>query len=157
MKKKKRKLKNNKTLLFDKCRDYLKERINRIKSSLTDLDEALANETKSSAGDKYETSREMINAEINQLSGQLKQFKEQEEILELAIQRKESGKIQLGSLVKTTTANYLICISVGKLEVEHETYFAIGANSPIAKNMLGKTEGDSFSFQQKEVFIREVQ
>ena len=150
-------MKKNKSILFEKCRDYLKERISRIKSSLTDLDEALANETKSSAGDKYETSREMINAEINQLSSQLKQFKEQEEILELAIQRKESGKIQLGSLVKTTAANYLICISVGKLEVENETYFAIGANSPIAKNMLGKTEGDSFSFQQKEILIREVQ
>ncbi|MDR6299750.1 transcription elongation factor [Mesonia maritima] len=150
-------MKKNKSILFEKCRDYLKERINRIKSSLNDLDEALANEIKSSAGDKYETSREMINAEINQLSGQLKQFKEQEEILELAIQRKESGKIQLGSLVKTTAANYLICISVRKLEVENEIYFAIGANSPIAKNMLDKTEGDSFSFQQKEILIREVQ
>ncbi len=51
---------------------------------MADLEESLENESKSSAGDKYETGREMINYEFEKLSGQLKEFKKLQDTLAVA-------------------------------------------------------------------------
>ena len=53
--------------LYIACEAYVDERIKRIEAAMAGLESDLENETKSSAGDKYETGREMINLEINKL------------------------------------------------------------------------------------------
>ena len=46
-------------------------RLERHLAQMEELNASLANESKSSAGDKYETSREMINQQINQIAQQI--------------------------------------------------------------------------------------
>ncbi|MDT0643584.1 transcription elongation factor [Zunongwangia sp. F363] len=135
--------------LYSSCEQYVEQRIERIKAAMNDLEEDLENETKSSAGDKYETGREMINLEWNKLSSQLQQFKMLNETLKNAKSRNASSEIQLGSLVKTNMANYFIAIPAGQLQVAGETYFSIGAGSPIAQLLLKKKAGENFSFNGK--------
>lgn len=136
--------------LFSACNNYLEERIQRIQTSLADLNDALQNETKSSAGDKYETSREMINTEINKLSVQFQQFKKLTAILEMAKYKPVSSSVQLGSGVKTSTANYLLAIPAGEINANNEKFYAIGVNSPVAQALMGKSVGEKFSFNGKE-------
>ena len=142
--------------LLAKCADYVEERVSRLQSSIKDLEHDLGNETKSSAGDKYETSREMMNTEINKLQNQLQSFKKLKEVLAVIENRKASTTVQLGSIVKTSAANYFISIPVGEIMVEEEKFYAIGLNSPIGKLLLGKQEGEQFVFQQKEFSIKKI-
>ena len=142
--------------LLAKCGDYVEERVSRLQSSIKDLEHDLGNETKSSAGDKYETSREMINTEINKLQNQLQSFKKLKEVLAVIENRKASTTVQLGSIVKTSAANYFISIPVGEIMVEEEKFYAIGLNSPIGKLLFGKQEGEKFIFQQKEFSIKKI-
>ena len=142
--------------LLAKCVDYVEERVSRLQSSIKDLEHDLGNETKSSAGDKYETSREMMNTEINKLQNQLLSFKKLKEVLAVIENRKVSTTVQLGSIVKTDAANYFISIPVGEIKVEEEKYYAIGLNSPIGKLLLGKEKGEQFIFQQKEFSIKKI-
>ena len=142
--------------LLAKCADYVEERVSRLQSSINDLEHDLGNETKSSAGDKYETSREMMNTEINKLQNQLQSFKKLKEVLAVIENRKASTTVQLGSIVKTSAANYFISIPVGEIMVEEEKFYAIGLNSPIGKLLLGKQEGEQFVFQQKEFSIKKI-
>ena len=142
--------------LLKSCHTYVNERILRLEASVRDLEHDLGNETKSSAGDKYETSREMINAEISQLERQLKEFKKLKGILSLPQLQKASTAIQLGSIVKTNTANYFLAIPVGQVNLDKEKFYAIGINSPMAQLLNGKQKGDVFTFREKEVKILDV-
>ncbi|WP_111539803.1 transcription elongation factor [Mesonia algae] len=142
--------------LLRSCYGYVNERILRLEASVRDLEHDLGNETKSSAGDKYETSREMINAEISQLERQLKEFKKLKGILSLPQLQKASTAIQLGSIVITNTANYFVAIPVGEVNINKEKFYAIGINSPMAQLLNGKQKGDVFTFREKEVKILDV-
>lgn len=113
---------------------------------MKDLEESLENESKSSAGDKYETGREMINLEFDKLTGQLREFRKLEGTLTMASRKAPAKNIQLGSLVRTSVANYLIAIPAGEISVGNKKFYAIGANSPVAQALLGKEEGADFSF-----------
>ncbi|MCF4100582.1 transcription elongation factor [Gillisia sp. M10.2A] len=147
---------NTRFLLLDSCKEYVDSRIERITVAVNDLQLALENDTKSSAGDKYETGREMINLEFNKLSAQLQNFRKLKETLHRVENSSNSTTIQLGSVVKTTGANYFISIPAGELTCEDGKYYAIGANSPIAQILLGKAEADNFSFNGKTFIIKEV-
>ena len=132
--------------LYTMCEEYVESRIQRILKSLKSIEEDMENEGKSSAGDKYETSREMMSEEWNKLSNQLKEFKQQKDTLKLAKNREGSKRAQLGCLVKTSASNYFISIPAGKMELDQEVFYAVGANSPVARLLMGKTEGEEFEF-----------
>ena len=135
--------------MFKACRSYVDQRVQRILISIADLEESLLNESKSSAGDKYETGREMINIEYQKLSGQLQEFRKLEATLAMAERQTFSNTIELGSVVKTTGANYVIAIPAGQIIHNEEKFFAIGSNAPIAQALLGKREGDEMIFNGK--------
>ncbi|MWD30855.1 3-oxoacyl-ACP synthase, partial [Aquicoccus sp. SCR17] len=53
------------------CWDYVDTRTERLKKSAAALQESLNSETKSSAGDKHETGRAMVQLEQEKLAQQL--------------------------------------------------------------------------------------
>lgn len=142
--------------LLEACHKYVEERILRLKTSIKDLEKDLGNETKSSAGDKYETSREMINAEISQLENQLQEFKKLQDILRLPHLQKPTTKIQLGSIVTTSMANYFLSIPAGEIKLEKQNFYAIGINSPIAVSIRGKQIGEELNFNGKTFKITAI-
>jgi len=142
--------------LYKACEAYVEERIKRIRVSMSGLESDLENETKSSAGDKYETGREMINLEINKLAEQLQQFKNLKNTLNVAKNRTNTSSAQLGTVVKTNMANYFIAIPADRIIVDGDEYFAIGANSPIAQLLLHKKAGEEITFNGKSAKILEV-
>ena len=142
--------------LYKACEAYVEERIKRIEAAMAGLESDLENETKSSAGDKYETGREMINLEINKLAEQLQQFKNLRNTLNVAKSRTNNGSAQLGTAVKTNMANYFIAIPADRIIVDGDEYFAIGANSPIAQLLLHKKAGEEIIFNGKSAEILEA-
>ncbi len=135
---------------------------NSLETKLTELDEYIKatkesrdSDTKSSAGDKFETSREMAQIELNNLEVQAAKISKQLNELH-QLPSKRANLISLGSLVKTNKGCYFISIPFGKVELNGEIYFAISMASPIGKLMSGKRTGDTISFNENTITILSV-
>lgn len=142
--------------LLNACEEYLAHKKVRLKKAMDSLKEDLENESKSSAGDKYETGREMINIEWNKLSNQLNQYDQLFNVLSRLEAHQPNGNIMLGSIVFTEAANYFISVPVGEISAEEKKFYAIGAQAPVAKNLIGKKAGESFMLNGRSFKILEV-
>ena len=130
----------------------LDKKIKTVQESISYIQEARNNETKSSAGDKYETSRVMMQAELDKQNLLLQQFLQQKNVF-LKIQRsKPSEKIDFGSWVETNQGNYLIAVGIGKVK----EVFVISLASPLGKALKGLRKGDKTSLQNKEYRITTI-
>lgn len=102
------------------------------------------NETKSSMGDKYETTREMVQQEINNLQVQLNENLKAKNSLKL-IPISATKTVGFGSLVETSNGLFYISVSLGTIEFEKQKLFLISPESPLAKAMSGKSENENFT------------
>lgn len=113
-------------------------------------------DTKSSAGDKYETGRAMMQIEIEKNEVQLsKAMNLQKEISKIDLIKKYS-EVEFGSLLQTNHGLYFISIGLGKIVVDSENYFAISLASPIGLVLRGKTIGDEVPFQGRNYIIQDI-
>lgn len=142
--------------LIKACRDYLQIRVSVVKKAMDGLKEDLENESKSSAGDKFETGREMINIEWNKLSVQLNEYDRLANILNRIEEYKPNGNVVLGSIVVTNVAKYFISIPAGEIESGEDKFYAVGIKSPIAQVLLGKKAGEKAVFNGREFEVLEI-
>lgn len=137
----------NKNQILDTCFSILDQKMQDVKVAIHDSNSSLQEDTKSSAGDKYETSREMIQQDLNRYEQQLHVLKQDIELLErIRIQKTENVKVGLGSLVKTDKAVYFLATSVGLITIDNQKIFCVSLASPIGKVLLGLAIGDTFEF-----------
>ena len=132
--------------LMEACFLFVEERMNTVTHSIESNKKALFSETKSSAGDKHETGRAMLQLEMEKAGQQLSSIDQMKEIMKKVTVESTSGVVCLGSLVITDKGNYYLAISMGKIDIESIDYYAVSTNSPIGSQLLGKGEGDSISF-----------
>lgn len=102
------------------------------------------NDTKSSMGDKYETGREMLQQEINNLQRQLNEVLNQQAVLH-KITSDSSEKVQNGALVKTNKGLFYVAASMGEIVYEKQKIMTVSAESPLVKAMFGKKMGETFT------------
>lgn len=147
---------NIKQQLYQQCEAFIINRLDTVQKSIEDIQNALLSETKSSAGDKHETGRAMMQLEREKAGQQLAEIQKTKNTLSKMNLDNPSGTISLGSVVYTSIHNYFISISAGELMVATQTFYAISPNTPIAKLLIGKTIGDRVSFRGQEFKIRSV-
>jgi len=135
-------------LLQDKCL-Y-------IQQSIDDARAASNNDTKSSMGDKYETTREMMQIEINKLGLQLYEAQQMLLSLKTTDPYQKSDSVQMGGLVKTEKMVFYLCAGLGKINLENETYFVISPGSPMGKMMLNKKVNDAFEVNGVKYLMKEI-
>ena len=116
----------------------LRDKILIIENELNILSDEKNNITKSSAGDKFETSRSTMQIEYDKLNNQLIQKKNQLKKIELLDTKKKYKSVNYGSLVITNTNKYLISIGLGQYIIDDHSVFAISLSSPIGKILLDK-------------------
>jgi len=148
---------NHKEELLNQCEVYVNKRLQTVEETISSSQKALQSETKSSAGDKHETGRAMLQLEMEKAGQQLAGISLMKEILAKVDLSNVSKNIHLGSLIFTEKANYFLAISVGKLVVADKQYFAISVSSPIGKLLLGKQESDVIFFNGNQIKIIKVQ
>lgn len=142
--------------LHQQCLTLIDEKIASIQKSILSIEESRNNETKSSAGDKYETGRAMLHMEEEKSRNQLAKTNEMRLLLQTIELEQESEEVALGSLVRCSNGNYFISAAMGKVELEGEKYYCISMASPIGKLLKGKKNQESFSFANKSIEILEV-
>ena len=136
--------------------EQLNVKITTATLSIASAKEARDSETKSTAGDKYETGREMMQFEMDKQSGQLHQLRLLQGELAKVSLKTIHKQAAFGSLLMTNQGNYFLSVSLGKVELEQEMYYALSLVSPLGKKLLGKAVGDSFVFQGKEFRIDQL-
>lgn len=122
-------------------------------ASLGRLEESLANETKSSAGDKFETGRAMLHLEQQKLSKQVATALERLEAVARIQGRRPTELISEGSLVATNRGLYFVGLGLGKVRMSGRTVFCTTLESPIGSALIGKQIGEMFVFNELEFLI----
>ena len=113
----------NKREILNFIQNILTEKIQNLQKLIEET-RASSNDTKSSMGDKYETGREMLQQEINNLQIQLNGFSNSMNILK-NINPVPHQSVGLGSLVETEKGKFFIAISLGEIVFEKEKIFII--------------------------------
>jgi len=142
--------------LYKHCCDYISQGEAEIKKLIAETRQSSANETKSSAGDKYETTREVLQQEINLNLSRLNELNNLKTVLESISPTQTGFTISLGSVVYTSNGNFYIAISAGKINADGVSFYAISSVSPIASKMLGQKAGYSFDLNNKRFKIMDV-
>jgi len=136
-----------KETLYNRCLNFIDERLITVNKTISDIQNSLQSETKSSAGDKHETGRAMLQLEREKAGHQLAEIEKQKHILQKINIDTKHQKVTLGSVVITTQANYFIAVSAGEIIVDNTVYFAISAATPMAQLLLSKSVDDEIVFR----------
>lgn len=142
--------------VLERIRMLLNEKKESLQRMILDLQAGLANDTKSSAGDKYETSREMSNQELEKIAVQLQETSRQLALLHQLQQVQTSSSVQTGSLVRASNGTFLIGIPAGAISIEETTVFCISANAPLAQAFLHKKAGESFVYNGISIVVQAI-
>lgn len=139
--------------LILECKKFVNDKFQTVKTIMLSNQMALQSETKSSAGDKHETGRAMLQLEMEKASLQLNALNEMKETIDKLNFHSNSDISRLGSLVITSLGNYFLAISVGEIKVNNNVYYAVSLSSPIGKNLFGTKQGDEVNFNGKKIKI----
>lgn len=140
--------------LYQFIAQQIEDKITYLNGLIDDL-RASNNDTKSSMGDKYETSREMMQQEITRIQSQLNEVIIQQEIFS-KIKVVENKIIGLGSYLETTMGNFCIACSLGEIVFDNKKIFVLSTQTPLAKILAGKCENDTFEMNGKLFRITKV-
>jgi hypothetical protein len=147
---------NIKHRLLEACLAYVQHKIQTFQASLQAAQETSQSETKSSAGDKYETTRAMMQIDIENYTKSLAEAQNLQQTLTQIIFQPVYETVAVGSLVQTNYGTFFIAIGVGQLKLEDQTYFVVSASSPIGALLLKKKVGEQFTFNQKNYQVLEI-
>jgi transcription elongation GreA/GreB family factor len=143
--------------LIEACNEYFRNKITSLMLVIHDVSESSNAENKSSAGDKHETSKAMMQLEREKLGMQLREAEMQLAEFEKIDFSKTFQKVEQGSLVQTDKGYFFIAGSVGRLLVDAQTVFVISVQSPIALALLNHKERDTVSFNGVSYMILSIQ
>lgn len=142
--------------LFEFCQEYVNGRTTRIQDNIKNIQESLRSETKSSAGDKHETGRAMLQLEREKLGQQLLEAERMAIILSRLSISLRTNAVVLGSLIKTSKRDYFLAISAGAYGGAENPIYCISRGTPIGKLLLGKSIGDVIDFDGEKIRISEI-
>ncbi|MGL4629668.1 MAG: hypothetical protein ACRCVT_00575 [Leadbetterella sp.] len=112
-------------------------------------------ETKSSAGDKYETGRAMAQNAIDLLRSQLILADSDYQKLQTLKSKNQSNRIVTGSFIKTSLGYFYLSLSLGKVIIRDVPVMVLSAESPLGASLIGRATSDEIVFQNKTIQILE--
>ncbi len=145
-----------KEMLFEKCLQIVENQILATQKEITDAQEVANSETKSSAGDKYETTRAMMQIEIANCTKRLAEQQKLHNILKQINFQQTYLVVTMGTLVLSNQGKFFISAGIGKIEMKQEIYFAISQHSPLGEKFYQKKVGDEFILNERKYIILEL-
>ena len=145
-----------KELLYNHCKSYLTSKLSKYQKRNKELYQSLSCEEKSSAGDKHETGRAMIQLEIEKLGNQIKEIELEYDFFLKINNKIISTNISIGSIVVTNKNLFYITISAGVFQNNSKKYYCISPKSPIGCLLIGKKINDSFIFNKEKIEILNI-
>ncbi len=144
----------NKKEILQILKDKISKKIQTFENLINET-RASSNDTKSSMGDKYETGREMLQQEINNIQRQLNETLNQQNFLQ-KLNTEICTKVQNGALVKTEKGLFYISVSAGEIVFENQKIMTISTESPLAIAMWNKKDDEIFNLNGQNQKIESV-
>ena len=145
----------DKNLLLLYCINLVLAKADDLKATIKSTRDSSNNDTKSSMGDKYETTREMLQQDINRLEQQLAETNLQ--LFNLRnIKFKNAQTVEVGSLVHTSLGLFFISVSLGEMVFETQRLVLISLASPLGKQLNGKKKSEFFILNDRQVEVLAV-
>jgi hypothetical protein len=146
-----------KKMLLDHVQKYADSRVNGLQHQIRELQQDLATESKSTAGDKHETGRAMMQLELETLGSALKEAEFLQNLARrIQISGPESLVVLSGSLVECQGKWYFLSVSAGCFRYQGISYYCVSSQSPVGKQLLGKAVGDTISLPAGDLQITGV-
>ncbi|MEO7522975.1 MAG: hypothetical protein ABIT58_02710 [Ferruginibacter sp.] len=143
-------------MLFQKAVELIEQRIANTNIAIQNAQDAANEEEKSSAGDKYETSRAMSHIQKDMYAKQAEENKKELASLNLINCEKIYHTALPGSLVRCNDFTFFIVAGLGKLNLEAENIFLLSPYAPLAKLIYNKKQGDLIQFNNMQLLIKEL-
>jgi hypothetical protein len=114
----------------------LQTKLSNLTTNLQQAIDSRNSDTKSSAGDKFETSREMVQIEIHKIETEI--TKTQQFIFDLFS--------KVTKLIITDKGSFLISIPFGKLIINNTAVYCISNTAPITSPLINTKVSYNFDF-----------
>jgi transcription elongation GreA/GreB family factor len=138
------------------CLDLMEAKITALQKALDDLSAGVDSESKSTAGDKHETGRAMVQIEQARLGKQLSELVLQQNALRSINPDLTTDRIVNGSLVRVAQGMFYLSIALGKIEVDGVSVMTLSTASPLGRCWLGAKAGEVRHFNGVAYSILEV-
>ena len=146
-----------KSTFYAACQAFLTQRIAAARVEMQAAQESSNSETKSSAGDKYETGREMANQERDRHAAQLHEAQQQLVSLQKINPEMPSDTVRPGALVGTSLGLFYISVGAGRLRTAAgQEFMAVSAAAPVVQALAGLQAGQEAMFNGKRVQVEVV-
>jgi hypothetical protein len=132
------------------------DKLNEFELTERSAQESAANDTKSSMGDKHETSREILQQEREMNGRRMAESIRQKEEIERILPNHEFTQIQSGTLAETSLGWFFFSTALGFVHVDNAKVAVISMASPIGQALKGLKAGESIMFQGKPILIKHI-
>lgn len=133
----------------------VQEKMDDLTDQIAALQEASQSETKSSAGDKYETGRESINQSRSLLEKQLILIGQWGNKLK-KIRIGPVSQVAEGALIELGGDLIWVAVPLGRLELEGRAFQLVSENSPLIQVLATKKEGERAVFRGQQIEILKI-
>lgn len=147
---------SKKSEIHQKLVSQLNEKLKQAQLDFALAKESRDSDTKSSAGDKFETGREMMQREMDKLSASIDTYQNQLIKLQTMDSLKSYEIIGLGSLIETNFETYYMSIGLGQITGSSETVYTISPESPIGELLIGKRMGEGIELRGRKIIIKHI-
>ena len=134
----------------------IKDKTQLLKFELDSINKEKNNLKKSSAGDKFEISRALMQTEYDKIHNQLLILKNQLRAIKSISLSDKKKKVGVGSFIKTNKSFYFISIGLGKQIIDNNAINIISLSSPIGKLLNNKKKGDKIVKKISKSIISKV-
>ena len=145
-----------KNTLKQYCVSTIEQRVANAQLSMQQAQEAANEEEKSSAGDKYETSRAMNHLEKDMHAKQLEANRQELAVVSSIDCDKIYDTVKTGCVVICEGASFFIAAGLGKVSIEGKNIYLLSPNAPVAALLFNKKCGDHIAFNNKVFLIRDL-
>lgn len=146
--------------LKEKVLEYYKQlvqdKIDVFHDMISNLTEDAKNDAKGSAGDKHETALSMMHLEQEKLNHKIREYLEQQAVLDKIDASKPSKLIAAGSLVKANGILLFVSSALPKIKIDDQNIIALSPQSPLGSKLLGQQAGYTFKINGTSYLIESV-
>jgi transcription elongation GreA/GreB family factor len=146
---------NIKQELLQVCMDFVNKRMYNYKLEMDVIKESIENNDKGNSEDDDSGNGKLLN-DLEKNAQHLNEASKMMDILKLINPKIQNESATLGSIVYTNTNAFFLSCSVGKIDFESKSYFAISLQSPIGMLLNNKKIGEQINFNGTNYTITNI-
>lgn len=142
-----------KAQVIEALQEAIDFKINDLQLQLDEILKSMQNDTKSTAGDKHETSRAMAQIEQEKIGNQLAETLKLKNQFVSISSNSSNDKIRSGNLIETNTGFFFLGIPFGQLKIDPTSVFCLSVVAPLGQLLLDKKMNDTILLNGKSIEI----